>query len=197
MRAGKEEHGEGPRQGAVVGVISDTHGYLDPRVPELFAGVEHIVHAGDVGDMAVVEKLAQVAPVTVVSGNMDRSAGPEVAGLPSAAQVDIAGLRFLVAHIKDYVLRTWDPAEYGVAVVLCGHTHRAAIEERDGVLYVNPGVAGRAPAGVARSIAFIEIVDGRPRARIVPLDERAPASRGARAGRARERTEGHGRGGRI
>ena len=169
MRADGKKDGERPRERALVGVISDTHGYLDPRVPDLFAGVEHIVHAGDVGDMAVVETLAQIAPVTVVSGNMDRSAGGEVAGLPSAAQVDVAGLRFLVAHIKEYVLRTWDPAEYGVAVVVCGHTHRAAIEERDGVLYVNPGVAGRAAAGTPRSVALIEIVDGRPQARIVPL----------------------------
>lgn len=171
MGADTEKDGEQASERVLVGVISDTHGYLDPRVPDLFAGVEHIVHAGDVGDMAIVERLAQVAPVTVVSGNMDRSAGGEVAGLPSAAQVDVAGLRFLVAHIKEYVLRTWDPAAYGAAVVVCGHTHRAAIEERDGVLWVNPGAAGRAPAGAPRSVAVIEIAAGRPQARIVLLSQ--------------------------
>ena len=66
MGADTEKDGEQASERVLVGVISDTHGYLDPRVPDMFAGVEHIVHAGDVGDMAIVERLAQVAPVTVV-----------------------------------------------------------------------------------------------------------------------------------
>lgn len=152
-----------------IGVISDTHGRLDPQVAEIFAGVDHIIHAGDIGAVDVLEALALIAPVTAVSGNVDWSSGTELAALPTAAQLDVAGVRFCVAHIRQYITRTWDVAEYGVRVVVFGHSHRALIEWRDEILWLNPGSAGAGRFGMPRSVALLEIAGDELRPSIVSL----------------------------
>ena len=93
----------GPRKGDVaIGLIADTHGWLDPAITEQFAGVAHIVHAGDVGDMAVLEALARIAPLTAVRGNIDW--GP-LSDLPLTALVTVAGLRIAALHIAGSPLK--------------------------------------------------------------------------------------------
>ncbi len=81
----------------LIGVVSDTHGYLNPRVPELLRGVDHILHAGDIGDGGIIEALAEIAPVTVVRGNNDRT-GPESL-YPEEVSLKLEGFSFYLTHI--------------------------------------------------------------------------------------------------
>ncbi len=151
----------------VIGVVSDTHGYYDPRLDELFAGVERIVHAGDFGTLDVLERLAALAPLTAVAGNVDLPSFG--ASLPWEAEVEVAGLRLIVCHIGHSLMGRHDPVADGYGMVVSGHSHRSAIEWRDGVLFLNPGAAGRARFGGGRSVALVEVRDGRPEPRIVTL----------------------------
>jgi len=133
----------------VVGVISDTHGLLRPSAVAALRGCAAIVHAGDIGRPEVLEGLRAVAPVTVVRGNVDLKWAGD---LPDRSEVTIGGRRCYVLHnLKDL---EFDPREAGFAVVISGHSHVPKIEERDAVLYVNPGSAGprrfRLPIAVAR-----------------------------------------------
>jgi uncharacterized protein len=151
-----------------VGVISDTHGRLDDEIVELFAGVDRIVHAGDVGDERVLARLALVAPVTAVHGNMD--ARLPTGDLPSEATLEVGRVRILVGHVKGTLLRAHDLARERIAVVVTGHTHRAQIADDDGVLYLNPGTANRTRGfGRPASVALLEVDSGDLRAEIVPL----------------------------
>jgi putative phosphoesterase len=148
----------------LVGLISDTHGYFDPRLPDVFRGVQRILHAGDIGSLDVIERLEAIAPVTAVHGNMDR---PDVAGrFPADTTLQIAGTTVYLVH-RPQDARPGD----GVRVVVAGHTHRSRVEEKGGILYVNPGAAGRTLTFAGRTVALLEMEDGRPRARIVPLDK--------------------------
>ncbi len=138
---------------SVFGVLSDTHGHLYPTVKRLLEGVDHIVHAGDVGSAHVLAELRAIAPVTAVRGNAD--AGAWAQSLPAHAEVDIGGARILVGHVAGR-LRA-DSGVSGFAVVISGHSHMASIEERDGVLHVNPGSAGPRRFGRPRTVARLEI----------------------------------------
>ena len=135
-------------------------------------GVAHIIHAGDVGAPEVLEGLGAVAPVTAVRGNNDR--GRWAAALPETRVVEIGGATLYVLH--DVKTLGLDPHAAGYAAVVSGHSHVPRIEERRGVLYVNPGSAGprrfRLPVAVAR----LTVSRGRVRARIVPLENAACAS---------------------
>jgi len=150
-----------------VGVVSDTHGRLHERVLELFAGVDRILHAGDVGSEDVLTYLGAVAPVTAVRGNMDRYAGAW--RLPEELRLEIEGLAVVVVHDGAKWLRSRDPVAEAVDVLVSGHTHRPVAETFDGYLHLNPGSASRAGAGGTRTVALLEVDDGRPQARIVPL----------------------------
>jgi len=137
-----------------IGVISDTHGFLDPKVHQLFAGANHILHAGDIGPEAIITELETIAPVTKVSGNTDGSPN-----FPPFATVELAGRKFLVHHIvdpmalKDHLrLRI---AEERPDVVVFGHTHRAFWGTIDGIAYLNPGYAGKPKSGLQRSVAVV------------------------------------------
>ncbi len=138
-----------------MGVISDTHGLFDSRVEEVFAGVHHIVHAGDIGSLAVLDSLAAIAPVTAVRGNVDHEAWAWQ--LPEEETVELNGRRLLVAHIKEQLLRRRDPAREGFSAVVTGHSHSPAIDRRDGVLYLNPGSAGRRRFHLPRAVALLTI----------------------------------------
>jgi uncharacterized protein len=122
-----------------VGLISDTHGLLRPEALDFIQGSDHIVHGGDVGGQEILERLAAIAPLTVVRGNNDTA--PWARAIPETARVDFGPVALYAIH--DVKLLAIDPRAAGVRVVVSGHSHRPACTERDGVLYVNPGSAGR------------------------------------------------------
>jgi putative phosphoesterase len=136
--------------GFIVGVISDTHGYLRPEVAEAFAGVDLIIHAGDIGNHEVLDTLRAIAPVHAVRGNMD---GGWAHGLPATEVVEIGEVLIYVLH--DAYHLNLDPAVAGFVVVINGHTHRAAVEKRKGVLFLNPGSAS--PHSSSGTVALLRI----------------------------------------
>ena len=124
----------------LVGVISDTHGLLRPEAVTALrdAKVDHILHAGDVGNIAIIDTLREVAPVTAIRGNIDLHGA--CADLPATEAVELDGALFYLVHsIRDLDL---EPVAAQVAAVISGHSHQAAVETRNGVLYLNPGSAG-------------------------------------------------------
>ncbi|MDE0853228.1 MAG: metallophosphoesterase family protein [Nevskia sp.] len=121
-----------------VGLISDTHGLLRPEALNAMRGSDYIVHAGDIGDPAILQALQRVAPVTAVRGNNDR--GAAYSGI-AETEVLQAG-ETLIYVIHDLAELDLDPAAAEFQVVVSGHSHKPASRERDGVLYVNPGSAG-------------------------------------------------------
>lgn len=151
-----------------IGVLSDTHGRYDPLLDELFAGALHIVHAGDVGEPGVLQRLRLLAPVTAVAGNVDLP-DPRI-DLPWEAQAEVGGLRLIVCHVGRSLMGRHDPVAEGFDLVVSGHSHRAKIEWRRETLFLNPGAAGSPRFGLPRTVALVEIVDGRPAPRIVSLD---------------------------
>lgn len=151
-----------------IGLISDTHGFLDPKVPGLFAGVSHILHAGDIGPDSIIAGLEAIAPVTAVLGNTD--------GSPSfrlTEMVTLTGRKFLVHHIVDpYALK--QELQLRVArerpdAVVFGHTHKAFWGTIDGVQYLNPGYAGKPKPGTERSVAILHGGEKEIRLEFLPL----------------------------
>ncbi len=154
---------------ARVGLISDTHGKLDPRVFDAFEGVDAIVHAGDVGTSQVLWDLESIAPIRAeVLGNTDF----EIPGwqLEQQARATIAGKRFLVIHN----IRHLGPIPEGVDIVVHGHTHVPDIEYVDDVFVVNPGPARRPMKDQPRTVALLEIEGSDVTVEIVPLDRFGP-----------------------
>ena len=128
-----------------IGVISDTHGYLDPLVASLFAGVSHIIHAGDIMDPATLAMLESIAPVTAVAGNLDTG---KLGRLPREIAGEVGGVRFVVGHkrkrlIKRLTLGKIDglPPALSPDLVVFGHDHLPAAEWIDGTVYLNPCTA--------------------------------------------------------
>ena len=158
----------------LIGVISDTHGYLDPRLREAFAGVGAIVHAGDVGGPHVLEFLREMAPLHVVYGNNDEKLGG--LGLRLHEDFTLGGVRFHLVHQLPHAR-----PEPSAQVVVYGHSHRPLIDTREGRLYVNPGAAGRAGFHRLQTVALLEVARGRVGdARIVELGPRLQAGRPTR-----------------
>jgi putative phosphoesterase len=148
-----------------IGVISDTHGPLRPEALAALAHSNHILHAGDVGDPAILDRLRALAPLTAIRGNIDTS-GP-CAALPPTESVELAGRLFYLVHsIHDLDL---NPNAARIDVVVSGHSHRAAIETRDGVLYLNPGSAGPRRFDLPITLAKLTIADGSIDTRIITL----------------------------
>src|SRR5665647_3186744 len=132
-------------EASFIGVVSDTHGYYDPMLDDLFAGAAGIVHAGDIGDLAILARLRGLAPLTAVAGNTD---GPFPAlDLPWEVEVEIASLRIIVCHIGASLMGRHDPVREGFDLVISGHSHKAAVEWREETLFLNPGAAGRPRRG--------------------------------------------------
>jgi putative phosphoesterase len=121
-----------------VGVISDTHGLVRPEAIEALRDSELIIHAGDVGDPGVLERLRAVAPTIAVRGNIDTAAWAQ--SLPLSDVVEVGELQLYVLH--DLSALDLDPNTAQLAAVICGHTHRPNAEVRKGVLFLNPGSAG-------------------------------------------------------
>ena len=149
-----------------IGVISDTHGYLDPRVPGFFAGVSHILHAGDIGNDFIISELQAVAPVTAVLGNTDGSPNFRL-----TEAVTIGQRKFLVHHIVNpHALK--EELQLRIArerpdVVVFGHTHTAFCQTIGDVLYLNPGYAGKPKYATERSVAILH--GEKMRAEFLPL----------------------------
>ena len=122
----------------LVGVISDTHGLLRPEALVALAGAEHILHVGDVGDPRILDALREIAPVTAIRGNVDVHG--DCAELPATEYVELAGKAFYLVHSEDWL--DLKPEVAGIACVVSGHSHKASVEVRGGVLYLNPGSAG-------------------------------------------------------
>jgi putative phosphoesterase len=144
-----------------LGLISDTHDYLDPRVAGLFSGVDHILHAGDVGLPVLLAELETIAPVTAVAGNTDDPA----LGYPLTQIVKLGGRKFLVHHIvephnlRDDLRETIRQEKPDV--VMFGHTHKPFCQKVGGMLFFNPGYAGRTRFNLARSVAILRLSSGR------------------------------------
>jgi len=148
-----------------IGVLSDTHGLLRPETLRALRGSDHLIHAGDVGDLPSLERLAARAPLTVVRGNVDRGRWAE--RLPATAEVELGTVWFHVLHaLEDLDL---DPRAAGFGVVVHGHSHRPSIERRGGVLFLNPGSCGPRRFRLPVTVARVTVQGGRVRARIVPL----------------------------
>ena len=152
-----------------IGVISDTHNYFDPRIPQLFANVDHILHGGDIGQPGIILALGQIAPVTAVSGNTDDP------GFHYRATevVELAGRKFLVHHIVN-------PHSLGDAikarlarersdVVVFGHTHKPFCQTMGDTLFFNPGYAGKPRFGLERTAAILNCGEKGIRAEYLPL----------------------------
>jgi hypothetical protein len=149
----------------LIGVISDTHGLLRPEALAALAGVDHILHAGDVGDASILDALRALAPVTAIRGNIDRS-GP-CAALPATELVELGGTTLYMLHdLKELDL---DPVAAGVAIVVSGHSHKPLIEHRRGVMFLNPGSAGPRRFSLPITLAMITLSEGPPRAEIIEL----------------------------
>ena len=137
-----------------IGLLSDTHGFLDPRLPRIFHGVEHILHAGDIGPDRLIAQLESIAPVTAVLGNTDSSALFRL-----TETVLLGGRKVFVRHIVSPHALT-DELQMSLArtqpqVVLFGHTHQPFHEQINGVWFVNPGYAGKPKPGAERSVALL------------------------------------------
>lgn len=144
-------------------LISDTHGLLRPEVVDFVRGSARIVHAGDVGDPAILDALSALAPLTVVRGNNDR--GPWAEALAETETFAVEGVAIHVLH--DLAALDLDPAAAGIGVVVSGHSHMPRIARRDGVLYVNPGSVGPRRFSLPIAAAELVIEGGEAHARIV------------------------------
>ena len=152
---------------ARIGIISDTHGLLRPQAVAALHGVDHIIHAGDIGNQQILHSLSEIAPVVAVRGNNDKEAW--AATLPETICVTLAGVTIHVLHdVKELGI---DLQAAQCKVVIAGHSHRPSITEREGILFINPGSAGPRRFKLPISIAILEISDGIPQARICVFDQ--------------------------
>lgn len=152
------------RPPAVIGLISDTHGLLREQVFAALAGVDAILHAGDIGDAAILDRLATIAPVTAVRGNNDREAAFEA--VPETATLQVGAVVIHLLH--DLKLLLADDA--AAQVIVTGHSHRPLIEPRNGRLYVNPGSAGPRRFSLPVTVAKLHIAaDGSVQAELIEL----------------------------
>ncbi|HEX4311317.1 MAG TPA: metallophosphoesterase family protein [Acidobacteriaceae bacterium] len=148
-----------------IGVLSDTHSLLRSEVLPALAGVDHILHAGDVGDPAILDALRTIAPLTAIRGNIDRT-GP-CATLPPVEIIELAGTSFYMLHdVRELDL---DPAAAGIHVIVSGHSHQPLIEQRRGVLYLNPGSAGPRRFSLPITLARVTLGKSAPHAEIIDL----------------------------
>ena len=149
-----------------IGVISDTHGLLRPEALTALEGVEQILHAGDVGGPEILEALSRTAPVTAVRGNVDQ--GRWGAQLPKTEVVEFGGVSIYMLH--DLAQLDLKPEAAGFRVVVYGHSHRPTMEEKNGVLYFNPGSAGPRRFHLPVTVGRLEVRAGRVVAKLVQLE---------------------------
>jgi len=149
-----------------IGVVSDTHGLLRPQIAPVLAGVERVLHLGDVGDASILRVLEKIAPVTAVRGNVDRS-GP-CGRLPETDVLLLEGHYIYMLH--DIGTLHLDPAAAKFSAVLYGHSHKPSVERRKGVLYFNPGSCGPRRFQLPVTVGLLTVEDGAaPEARVIDL----------------------------
>jgi uncharacterized protein len=147
-----------------IGVISDTHGLVRPQAVEALRGVDMILHAGDIGNSEVLDALREIAPVVAVRGNNDKGEWAEL--LPDWEVVEIGAISIYMLHN----LKEIDISPAGTfEVVISGHSHKPAVEERRGVLYVNPGSAGPRRFSLPISVAHLRIEGREATANLIEL----------------------------
>ena len=150
-----------------IGLVSDTHGLLRDAALEALRGSDRILHAGDIGDPAILDALARLAPVDAIRGNNDTAAW--AATLPDSRCIRLGGIAVHMLH--DLKQLATHPPQGPVDVIVAGHSHRPLIERRaDGVLIVNPGSAGRRRFRLPVSVALLHVQGGHVEASIVELD---------------------------
>jgi len=154
-----------PTQSHLVGVISDTHGLVRPEALRALRGAELILHAGDVGAPEVLTALRTIAPVFSVRGNVDREDWAR--NLPKTRTVEVGGYTIYLLH--DLHNLDLDPAAAGFRAVISGHSHHPGTEQRNGVLYLNPGSAGPRRFRLPVSVALLKIGREFLEARLVEL----------------------------
>jgi hypothetical protein len=148
-----------------IGVISDTHGLLRPAAVEMLEGAEHILHAGDIGAPAILEALREIAPVTAIRGNIDE--GGSCAFLPATELVELDSRSIYMLHdVKQLDL---NPEAAGISAVIFGHSHKPLIEQRRGVLFLNPGSDGPRRFQLPVTVAWLDTAPEGLTARIVHL----------------------------
>ena len=149
----------------LIGIISDTHGLLRPEALTALAGVDHILHAGDVGDPAILDALRQIAPVTAIRGNVDTYG--DCAKLPATEAVELGGRLFYLVHSVQWL--DINPEAAGIAMVVSGHSHQPGIEARNGVIYLNPGSAGPRRFKLPVTLALVVLTDTEITPRLIQL----------------------------
>ena len=148
-----------------VGLISDTHGLLRPEARAFLVGCDYILHGGDIGDAAILDELALIAPLIAVRGNNDTE--PWAARLPLTELIRVGNVFVYVIH--NLAELNVDPAAAGIRVIVSGHSHRPKIEERREILYVNPGSSGPRRFKLPISVGEITVSGSAVKARIVDL----------------------------
>jgi hypothetical protein len=138
-----------------VGLVSDTHGLLRPEARAFAGGCDYVIHGGDIGSAAILEQLSAMAPLIAVKGNNDRQSW--AAHLPETEMIRVGGVFIYVIH--DISQLDIEPHAAGVQVIVSGHSHKPLIEQRDGILYINPGSCGPRRFKLPISVAEI-LVDG-------------------------------------
>ncbi len=148
-----------------IGLVSDTHDLVRPEALAFLHGCDHILHAGDICGPAVLDALAALAPLTAVRGNNDRGAWAD--GLRRSETLRFGGVRILVVHDIADLARTPRPPD--LRVVVFGHSHKPSVDERGGVLHVNPGSAGPRRFSLPISVGELTIEDGAVSARTAAI----------------------------
>ena len=168
----------------LLGVVSDTHGYIDPRVAPLLKGVDHILHAGDIGkpnangqpnvigQPDIISQLSSIAPVTAVRGNNDRQ--PPESLYPEEVTLDLEGCRIYLTHQvkvpKSPASRLLKPySDANLQVVISGHSHIALQKQVENILFFNPGAAGKRRFNTVPSIGLLHLADGQTQGKLLPL----------------------------
>ena len=148
-----------------IGVISDTHGLLRPEALATLQGSDHIIHAGDIEDPAILDRLAEIAPITAVRGNVDHGAWAEK--IPETNVLEVEGVSIYVLHVLDQL--DLKPEAAGFAAVVYGHSHVPKQEVKNGVLYFNPGSAGPRRFKLPVSVGRLRIQQGKVQAELITL----------------------------
>ncbi len=148
-----------------IGVISDTHGVLRPEALKALHGVDVIIHAGDVGRSDILDTLRQIAPVFAVRGNVDYEEWARALPLTERVQVD----QHLIYVLHDVQQLALTPEVHGISAVISGHSRKPAVENKRGVLYLNPGSAGPRRFHLPVSVALIRVTARKLEPKIIEL----------------------------
>ena len=149
----------------LIGVISDTHGLLRPEALVALQGSDRIIHAGDIGDPEILDRLSEIAPVTAVRGNVDR--GPWTRNIPETKVLEVDGTSIYILHIFESL--DLKPGAAGIDAVIYGHSHVPKQQTKDGVLYFNPGSAGPRRFQLPVTVGKLIVAGGKIHSEIIQL----------------------------